>query len=208
MTIDSNSQKTFFLYCSVQQHGCCDVKWKPSIESKQVNISKRMRPTFSDKGRLPKIFFGHRTCVKNLNVQLFHQYGNVPFNVSTFKCTRTRCKPCPFISNMVKISGPNRCVKINDHITCISVNVIYCITCTLCNYKKIYTGETRRRLAGRFREHLRYVEKKPTHVRQNQLRANLIFLITPTTTWQFAAYPHITGTQKAAKISNKNSSFN
>ena len=39
-------------------------------------------------------------------------------------------------------------MEITDHFTCISVNVIYCITCTLC--KKIYRGETRRRLAGRF----------------------------------------------------------
>ena len=78
----------------------------------------------------------------------------------TFKCTRTRCKTCPFISNMVKISGPNRSAKITDHFTCISANVIYCITCTLC--KKIYIGETGRRLADRFREHLRDVEKNDT----------------------------------------------
>ena len=74
----------------------------------------------------------------------------------TFKCTRTRCKICPFISNMVKISGPNRSVKITDHFTCISVHVIYCITCTLC--KKTYIGETEKRLADRFCEHLRDVE--------------------------------------------------
>ena len=73
---------------------------------------------------------------------------------------RTRCKTCPFISNMVKISGPNRSAKISDHFTCISANVIYCITCTLC--KKIYIGETGRRLADRFREHLRDVEKNDT----------------------------------------------
>ena len=75
----------------------------------------------------------------------------------TFKCTRTRWKTCHFISNMVKISGPNRSVIITDHFTCISANVIYCITCTLC--KKTYIGETGRRLADRFREHLRDVDK-------------------------------------------------
>ena len=42
-------------------------------------------------------------------------------------------------------------------ITCTSANVIYCITCTLC--KKLYIGETGRRLGDRFREHLRDVEK-------------------------------------------------
>ena len=44
-----------------------------------------------------------------------------------------------------------------DHFTCTSANVIYCITCTLC--KKLYIGETGRRLGDRFREHLRDVEK-------------------------------------------------
>ena len=45
-------------------------------------------------------------------------------------------------------------------------------------------------------------------MRPNQLRAILIFLIPSTTTWLFAGYPYTTGTQKAAKISNKNSPFN
>ena len=44
-----------------------------------------------------------------------------------------------------------------DRFTCTSANVIYCITCTLCN--KLYIGETGRRLGDRFREHLRDVEK-------------------------------------------------
>ena len=53
--------------------------------------------------------------------------------------------------------GPKRSIKITDHFTCTSTNVIYCITCTLC--KKLYIGETGRRLGDRFREHLRDVEK-------------------------------------------------
>ena len=74
-----------------------------------------------------------------------------------------RCKTCPFLSNTVKISGPNRSVKVTDHFTCITTNVIYCITCTLC--KKIYIGETGRRLADRFREHLRDAEQNNTDAR-------------------------------------------
>ena len=75
----------------------------------------------------------------------------------TFKCARSRCKTCPFVHNADKISGPKRSVKITDRFTCTSANVIYCITCTLC--KKLYIGETGRRLGDRFREHLRDVEK-------------------------------------------------
>ena len=70
--------------------------------------------------------------------------------------TRTM-ETCPFIRNVEKISGPKRSIKITDHFTCTSANVIYCIACTLC--KKLYIGEKGRRLDDRFREHLRDVEK-------------------------------------------------
>ena len=80
-----------------------------------------------------------------------------PSTRNFFKCARARCKTCPFIRNVEKISGPKRSIKITDHFTCTSANVIYCITCTLC--KKLYIGETGRRLGDRFREHLRDVEK-------------------------------------------------
>ena len=75
----------------------------------------------------------------------------------TFKCARARCKTCPFIHNTDKISEPKRSIKITDHFTCTSASVIYCITCSYC--KKIYIGETGRRLGDRFREHLRDVER-------------------------------------------------
>ena len=97
---------------------------------------------------------------KNLGKFLVRSAFKSDNQPGAFKCTRTRCKTCPFISNMVKISEPNRCVKITDHFTCIFANVIYCITCTLC--KKTYIGETGRRLADRFREHLRDVGKNDT----------------------------------------------
>ena len=71
-----------------------------------------------------------------------------------FICKRTGCTTCHFISR------PNRSAKITSHFTCISVNVIYCITCTLC--KKICMGQSRRRLADRFREHPRDAEENDT----------------------------------------------
>ena len=67
----------------------------------------------------------------------------------------------------------------------------------------IYIGETGRRLANLFREHLRDVEKKTTQMRLNQLRAILIFQITPTTTRLILGYPYTTGTQKAARVCTK-----
>ena len=45
-------------------------------------------------------------------------------------------------------------------------------------------------------------------MRLKKLRANLIFLITPTTTWLILGYPYTTETQKVTRILKKNSSSN
>ena len=92
--------------------------------------------------------------------------GHVNFHVNS-KCNFSKHMSRPAftrtsneelqISGKIKLSGPKRSIKITDHFTCTSSNVIYCITCTLC--KKFYIGETGRRLGDRFREHLRDVEK-------------------------------------------------
>ena len=109
------------------------------------------------------ISFKRDENIGNFLVRSAFKSGNQP---GTFKCKRTQCKTCPFISTPVNISGPNRTAKSSDHFICISINVIHCITCTLC--KKIYLGEIARKLADRFREHLRDVEKT---TRPNQLHA-------------------------------------
>ena len=98
----------------------------------------------------PLISFKRDKNIGNSSFQTNDQPG-------TFKCARPRCKTCPFIHNANKISGPKRSIRITDHFTCTSANVIYCITCTYC--KKIYIGETGRRLSDRFREHLRDLER-------------------------------------------------
>ena len=121
----------------------------------------------------------------------------------TFKCARSRCKTCPFVQNADKISGPKRSVKITDRFTCTSANVVYCITCTLC--KKLYIGETGRRLGDRFREHLRDVEKDDKDASKPVARHfNLTIL---KNTCLFAAFPYIRVPQTAAKICSKDSFF-
>ena len=54
---------------------------------------------------------------------------------------------------MQHLTEPKRSIKITNRFTATSANVVYCITCSLC--KKIYIGETGRRLGHRFRELLR-----------------------------------------------------
>ena len=111
-----------------------------------------------DTGRIfsqpPLISFKRDKNIGNFLVRSAFQTSN---QAGTFKCARARCKTCPFICNVEKLSGPKQSIKITDHFTCTSTNVIYCITCTLC--KKLYIGETGRRLGDRFREHLRDVKK-------------------------------------------------
>ena len=108
-----------------------------------------------------RIFFATSTYFiqtrQNVGNFLFRSALKTNEQPGTFKCARSRCKTCLFTVNTSKISGPKRSVKITDRFTCTSANVIYCITCTLCN--KLYIGETGRRLGDRFREHLRDVEK-------------------------------------------------
>ena len=129
------------------------------ICQKYANVQKRCRKVAQNRGKKVKV----------ARFKLSEQPG-------TFKCARARCKSCPFIRNVEKISGPKRSIKITDHFTCTSANVIYCITCSFC--KKLYIGETERRLGDRFREHLRNVEKddqnasKPVARHFKDVRAN------------------------------------
>ena len=96
----------------------------------------------------PLISFKRDKNIGNFLVRSALQTSN---QAGTFKCTRARCKTCPFICNVEKLSGPKRSIKITDHFTCTSANAIYCIIRTLC--KELYIGETGRRLGDRFREH-------------------------------------------------------
>ena len=114
-----------------------------------------------DTGRIfsqpPLTSFKRDKTIGNFLVRSAFQTSDQP---GTFKWASARCKTCPFICNVEKLSGRKRSIKITDHFTCTSANVIYCITCTLC--KKLYIGETGRRLGDRFREHLRDVESRET----------------------------------------------
>ena len=111
-----------------------------------------------DTGRIlsqpPLISFKRDKNIGNFLVRSAFQTSDQP---RTFKCALARCKTCPFIRNVEKILGPKRSTKFTDHFTCTLASVIYCITYTL--YKKLYIGETGRRLSDQFREHLRNVEK-------------------------------------------------
>ena len=103
----------------------------------------------------PLISFKRDRITGNFLVRSSFQINDQP---GTFKCACSQCKTCPFIHNVErKMSKSKRSMKITDHFTCTSANVIYYITCTYC--KKLYMDETGRRLGDRFRELLRDVER-------------------------------------------------
>ena len=86
--------------------------------------------------------------------------SSLPSNLEpgTFNCSRKVCNTCPFINSKTHIHGPNGSYQVNDHFDCTTSNIIYCITCTLCN--KLNIGESGRKLGDRFREHLLDVKNK------------------------------------------------
>ena len=65
-------------------------------------------------------------CHKNLVNFLVRSAFKSDNQPGTFTCKCTWWKTCPFISNTVKISGPNRFVKVTDRFTCISLNGMGC----------------------------------------------------------------------------------
>ena len=77
------------------------------------------------------------------------------------------------------------------------MHVIYCITCTLC--KKLYIGETGRRLGTWFLEHLCDLEKDDKNVSKPVARDKISPIIL-SNIWQSAAFPYIKEARKAAKL--------
>ena len=107
---------------------------------KTLNYSKTIQRLALSFRNPPLVSFKRDHNIGNFLVRSSFQTSD---QSGTFKCARSRCKTCSFIHNVEKISGPKRSIKITDHFTCTSANVIYCITCTYCN--KLYIGETGRR---------------------------------------------------------------
>ena len=104
---------------------------------------------------LPLVSFKRDRNLRNSLVR-----SSLPSNLEpgTFRCSRKVCNTCPFINSKTHIQGPNGLYQVNDHFGCATSNIIYCITCTLCN--KLYIGESGRKLGDRFREHLLDVKSK------------------------------------------------
>jgi hypothetical protein len=76
----------------------------------------------------------------------------------TTRCNRSVCKTCPYVFETPSITFPKEEFEVREGFSCVSRNLIYAIVCSRCGMT--YVGETGRRLADRFREHLRSIEKR------------------------------------------------
>ena len=102
--------------------------------------------------------------------------------------------------------GPRRSIKITDHFTCTSANVIYCITCILC--KKLYFGEKGAWLGDRFWEHLWDIEKGNKNIGNSLVRSAFETSDQPLTWkwarfhWQRCNVEKISGPRQSMKITD------
>ena len=86
-----------------------------------------------------------------------------PRTSGAFRCNRSRCKTCPFITEGTTFYtfSTNEQRQILHHISCSSSNLIYMIQCSRCKVQ--YIGESKSQLSDRFGEHRRAIEKAITH---------------------------------------------
>ena len=63
-------------------------------------------------------------------------------------CHRSRCNTCGYINPPTEIPGPKCTFTIREHFTCMSENLVNCIS--RCRCSRLYIGETGRSLRSRF----------------------------------------------------------
>ena len=110
------------------------------------------------------------------------QYDHQP---GTFKCARVRCFTCAFISNGTK--SPDLSELLPSLIISRAFPPISSTVLSVPYAKKIYIGETGRRLGDRFREHLKDVELtiKTLLIQSRDFLTSLTIL---KNRWQFVAF--------------------
>ena len=50
-------------------------------------------------------------------------------------CQRPRCQTCEYINPVTEIRGPKCTFTIHDHFSCVSENLVYCISCRRCSHR-------------------------------------------------------------------------
>ena len=100
----------------------------------------------SSMGDLPERSDSH-DIIKSKSITVIHnRYVNQ-------KCSSKKCKYCPIIDTTGEItcSATGRTHYSRHKVNCQSSNLIYCLTCNIC--QKQYVGQTKRHISERLREH-------------------------------------------------------
>ena len=105
-------------------------------------------------GKPPLKAFRRAKSLKELLVRSSFPRNLPSQPTGTFPYNRTVCRTCPHVNSSSTIITPKGHVNITGHFSCITDNVVYCLTCAKCP-STVYIGETG--LADRFREHRRDV---------------------------------------------------
>ena len=110
------------------------VCWTRPRNLREILIRAKL-PKIETNRRSSRNKFGFKHCGRNCNM----------------------CKHSPNFVSYVVCSKTNEKIPIVSNLTCLSKNVIYCITCDKqgpnCSSKPQYIGETGRMIASRFNEH-------------------------------------------------------
>ena len=117
--------------------------------SNDVDIGKMFENNFI------RSFCNEKSLSNHLVKSKLNHVHEIP---GTFRCNRTICNTCQFVSCRTSIDTPFCSFSIPRSFSCVSENIVYCIFCSKCNI--YYVGETGRRLGDRFREHLSDIKNK------------------------------------------------
>ena len=111
----------------------------------------------------PKVSYRRCNNLRDILVRATHRRPP-PKTPGAFRCNRSRCKTCPFITEgttFYTFFSTNEQRQILHHISCSSSNLIYMIQCSRCKVQ--YIGESKSQLSDRFGEYRRAMEKAITH---------------------------------------------
>ena len=82
-------------------------------------------------------------------------------NTERNRCTNPKCIFCPLIDKSGTLKTERGETQTRKIVTCNSSNLIYCIECQKC--KKLYIGETSRKIKLRMSEHMSKIRNKADH---------------------------------------------
>ena len=97
-----------------------------NIIYKHFNILRSNRVTNSLFPAVPLTAWRRDTSLRDMVVRT--EQRELEVNAGSFPCDRTRCGTCRFIINTNNVFGPKNSVAVTSRFTCISTNVVYCIT--------------------------------------------------------------------------------